>query len=141
MAEGRDPAAGERLRKAFEGSPGWPKSAAALERLSRERGTPVTATTIRSWFEGTPPQILNLLKVAPILRRAPLELYAAWFDEPLSSNGLTRIADEINELRDVILDAATRRAVDAERQDWDAEQDPDRRAGDERRGGPDKSPA
>jgi len=83
----------------MEQSPGWPGNADALERLVREQGSRLTATTIRSWFSGTPPQIPNLLKIAPILKCSPLDLYAAWFNEPLSSSGLARIADEISELR------------------------------------------
>lgn len=116
---GWDPVAGGRLRTLIESSPGW-RGAAALERDSG-----VTATTIGSWFKGAPPRIPNILKVAPILGRTPLELYAAWFDEPSSSSGLTRIADEIEALRKVISEAGgdaeqtrvARVAIDAARED------------------------
>lgn len=93
---GWDPVAGGRLRKMIESSPGW-HGAAALERDSG-----VTATTIGSWFRGAPPRIPNILKVAPILGRTPLELYGAWFDEPSSGSGLERIANEIKMLRQAI---------------------------------------
>lgn len=125
-----DPVAGRRLRAMIESSPGW-RGAAALERDSG-----VTATTIGSWFRGAPPRIANIVKVAPILGRTPLELYAAWFDEPSSSSGLIRIAHEISELRDAILDRATRRGADAERRDWDAGQGQDPEVD----GGPDDGP-
>ena len=61
--------------------------------------------------------------------------------EPVASiQGLTvAITSLVTDLRE-ILDVASRRGSDAEQQDWDAEQGPDRRAGDERRAGPGRPP-
>jgi hypothetical protein len=48
-------------------------------------------------------------------------LWLHWLSYEPPEPGLSRIADEISDLRQVFLDALTLRDTDAERQDWDAE--------------------
>lgn len=135
----RDLEAGQRLRDAVNEAYGKPRQVENDFQLSKESG--IARSTLDGYFDkGIQPTTVNMRKMADALGIPVENLWLRWLGYEPPEPGLSRIAAEIKGLRDV-LDPASRHSEVAELQDWDPEQDPDRRAGDERRDAPGRSPA
>jgi transcriptional regulator with XRE-family HTH domain len=120
---------GERIERAIY-------AAAALAGVKGSEPELATATgvsrnALRRLFRGGEPRGDILRRIADGLETTTPEALLAAREGRSPDVGLERIANEISELRASLVERASRRGADAERRDWDAERDPDRRAGDE----------
>ena len=134
----RDLEAGQRLRDAVNEAYGKPRLVENDYQLSKESG--IARSTLDGYFDkGIQPSAANMRRMADALGVTAESLWLRWLGYEPPEPGLSRIAEEIKELRDV-LGPVSRRGIDAARQDWDPEQDPDRRADAEPPDGPDTPP-
>lgn len=135
-----DSDASDRLKEAITAAFGSPGKVRNWNQLANASG--VSRSTTDGYTEkGVPPTRANMDRIAKALGVTAESLWLRWLGYDVPEPGLSRIADEISELRDALLDRATRRGTDAERRDWDAAQDRGRRAGDVPPDEPDKPPA
>lgn len=129
--------AGRRLQDAITEAFGKPGLVRNPNQLSTQSG--VARSVIDGWGKGRQPTPANMRRVAEALGVTAESLWLRWLGYDTPEPGLGRIAQEISELRDVI-SAASRRAADAERRDWELEPDRGPPTGGEPSGGPDKRP-
>lgn len=131
--------AGKRLQAAVIEAYGKPARVRNDNQLSRASG--ISRSVLDGWWRGTQPTTVNMRRMADALGVSPESLWLRWLGYEAPEPGLDRIADEISELRDAILDRARRRAGDVERRDWPAGRDRGREADDEPDGSPGRRPA
>lgn len=135
-----DLAASTRLREAVTEAYGKPGKVRNDNQLSKTSG--VARTTLKGYlWGGVQPSTENMRDMAESLGVPAANLWLRWLGYEVPDAGLTRIANEISDLRAALLKRASPRAVAAERQDWESEPDRDGGADDEPPAEPGRRPA
>jgi hypothetical protein len=130
---------GERLQRAVYAAAALAGVRATEPEVAKAVG--LTRKVIHGLFAGIEPRGDVLRAIADGLETTTPEALLAAREGRSPEVGLDRIANEISELRDAILDRATRRAAAAERRDWATRPDQAPGADDEPDDEPDRRPA